>query len=60
MRIELNIEGKELDLEGSVEEVGYFLTYSATTLHEELQKMRKKLSVGFSDVFAKNKKVNSD
>jgi hypothetical protein len=36
MRRELNIEGKELDLDGSVEEVGYFLTYSATTLHEEL------------------------
>ena len=36
MGIELNIEGKELDLDGSVEEVGYFLNYSATTMHEEL------------------------
>jgi len=31
--IELNIEGRELDLNGSVEEVGYFLTYSTATLH---------------------------
>ena len=34
--IDLNTEGKKLDLDISVEEVGYFLTYSATTLSEEL------------------------
>jgi hypothetical protein len=32
--LELNREGNELDLDGSVEEVGYFLTYSATTLND--------------------------
>jgi len=36
MGIELNVRGKELDLDGSVEEVSYFLTYSTTTLHEDL------------------------
>jgi len=50
--MELNIEGKELDLDGSVKELGYFLTYSATILHEKLYKMKKKLSAIFSDVFA--------
>jgi len=60
MRMELNIEGKELDLDGSVKELGYFLTYSATILHEKLYKMKKKLSAIFSDVFATKKKVNSD
>ena len=33
---ELNIEGKELDWDGSVEEVDYIWTYSVTTLHEDL------------------------